>query len=395
MRAHLRPRLIASSLLWVFTLAGLVGLAFARRFAVKVVTPPGNAVYDLDILSIRGGGDSGQIVTLPRNPDTQLSGEYSLVSVGGADLTLVGDIVSCSSKTVDRRVLRVSGNPLVVGDKVKFCGWTYLHPNELKLPWTEIVLRVEEVDLPAWVVFPDQPVGETWTIHIHGRATRRSETLRSAGITASCGMTSVVVTYRNDEEVTGGNTGHSLGRYDLGSSEWRDVEAAVDYALEHGANNIVLYGWSMGAAIAAQLYQHSAHRDKLVGAIFDSPALDWREVLAFQGRLAHLPNWITAIGLWMLTSGVVRAGSTGGLDLSNLNAVAQLKEASLPLLILHSVVDGYVPIDAAERLAHDNRLVTLERFADAGHVKLWNADRARYERDVKDWLKRTLARPTS
>lgn len=387
MSARQRLRLWLTVGAIVFGAVTALATVVARRFAVKVVTPPGSAVYDQTILAMREDASRGPVVTLPLSEDSCLPGEFSLVSEGGASLTVVGDVIATHHDCVDRVVLSVTGESLVPGDRVKFCGWHYLDPSELRYPHREVTLRVGGRTLPAWVISPVDSAGDTWAVHIHGRATRRSEVLRSAAITASRGMASMIVTYRNDEELLGQRS----GRYDLGVTEWRDVDAAVEYALTQGASKFVLYGWSMGAVLSAQLMTYSQHRAHVIGAIFDSPALDWREVLMFQGQLARLPGWVTRFGVWMLSIGIVRAGSVRGVPFDELNAVDRLASTQMPILILHSTDDGYVPIHAADRLARLNRHVTLERFSGARHVKLWNANPAGYERVVNDWLSQVLS----
>ena len=52
------------------------------------------------------------------------------------------------------------------------------------------------------------------------------------------GYTSLMVSYRNDGDAPRSDD----HRYALGDREWLDVEAAIEYALEHGANDIVLLG---------------------------------------------------------------------------------------------------------------------------------------------------------
>jgi acetyl esterase/lipase len=89
------------------------------------------------------------------------------------------------------------------------------------------------------------------------------------------GITSLVVSYRNDGDAPRSRA----GAYALGATEWRDVDAAVSWALRHGARRIVLMGWSMGGAIALQTSLGSAHREQIVGVILDSPVVDWRTVL--------------------------------------------------------------------------------------------------------------------
>jgi len=85
------------------------------------------------------------------------------------------------------------------------------------------------------------------------------------------GYTSLIISYRNDGE------GPRLGneRSTLGFTEAEDAEAAVDYAVQNGAQRIVLFGWSMGAAIALQVASRTLERGVIVGLVLESPVPPW------------------------------------------------------------------------------------------------------------------------
>ena len=70
-----------------------------------------------------------------------------------------------------------------------------------------------------------------WAVLVHGRGARREETIRAMPPLLAQGWTCLAPTYRNDEGVPSGPD----GRYALGLSEWRDVEAAIQHAVDHGA----------------------------------------------------------------------------------------------------------------------------------------------------------------
>ena len=75
------------------------------------------------------------------------------------------------------------------------------------------------------------------------------------------------------------------------------------------------------------------------------------------------------------------------LDFERLDFVARAREISVPVLLLHSDDDGFVPSDASRALATIRPdIVQLEVFEVARHTKLWNYDRARWERVVGAWL---------
>src|SRR5215203_1858073 len=121
--------------------------------------------------------------------------------------------------------------------------------------------------------------GADWAVLVHGRGARKEETLRAVPVLHDAGWTSLVAAYRNDRDAPRGPD----GRYNLGLSEWRDVEAAMGYAVSHGARRILLLGWSMGAAIVLQALDRSPLSDYVVGVALDSPVIDWGVVLRHHG----------------------------------------------------------------------------------------------------------------
>ncbi len=100
---------------------------------------------------------------------------------------------------------------------------------------------------------------------MHGRGARREETIRALAPLLAEGWTCLVPTYRNDEGVPAGPD----GRYALGLSEWRDIDAAMGYALARGADELLLAGWSMGGAIVLQALDRSAHADAVGRVVLD------------------------------------------------------------------------------------------------------------------------------
>ena len=64
------------------------------------------------------------------------------------------------------------------------------------------------------------------------------------------------------------------GRYGLGVTEWADIEAAIDYALAHGAKDVVLFGYSMGGAIALQAADRSRLRKRILALVLDAPMIN-------------------------------------------------------------------------------------------------------------------------
>jgi pimeloyl-ACP methyl ester carboxylesterase len=357
--------------------AAVVTLVVART----VVTPPRRRLEDVRILSIDGAGD---IVTLGSTPESRLPGDYSLFFAGGSGHARVGEILAQTPETVTRRLVGIDAGDISRSRRGRFSGWFYTGPRELGFPVDDVDIPTELGLAPAWLV-PTATPTTRWVIQVHGRAVRREEALRAIPVFRDAGYTSLLISYRNDEDAPA-----SLdGRYGLGDTEWLDVEAALKYAIGRGATDVVLMGWSMGGATVLQTLTRSGLAGVVRGVVLDSPVVDWVVALRFQGGLRGLPNPIRSAAIALL--GRKWAGRLTGqhrpIDLSRLDFVRRSADLHVPILLMHSDEDGFVPATASLALATARPdIVTYERFTVAGHTMLWNYDRDRWNGAISRWL---------
>jgi alpha-beta hydrolase superfamily lysophospholipase len=357
--------------------AGAISVTVARR----VLIPPSRREEDVAIRRV--DLDAGLIV-LAATADSLLPGEYSFWFSREDGHARIGDIVAADAHTVTRRILGVDFGDLARARRGRVTGWFYLSPRDLGLPFRNLQIATPLGNAPAWII-PAAGSPTRWAIHVHGRAVRRSETLRAIPSFHDAGYTSLVVSYRNDGEAPRSPD----YRYALGDREWLDVEAAMRYALAHGAEEIVLVGWSMGGATVLQALTRSAYRESVTGVVLESPVVDWIAALDFQVRLRRLPVLIRAgvVLLFRHPWGGFFTGLAEPLDIDRMDFVTRAKELDRPILILHSEDDGFVPSTASRALAVARPdIVTYEAFEVARHTRLWNYDRERWEGAIRDWI---------
>ncbi|MBX9718520.1 MAG: alpha/beta hydrolase [Microbacteriaceae bacterium] len=353
----------------------------ALRVARDVVTPPRRRKEDVAIIGVdRAAGT----VRLGRTPDTIVPGHYSLWFDHDRGHARVGAIVEHDEVSVLRRLEGVQRGDLGRASRGRWAGWWYLTPSDLEVPFREVGIETPVGVAPAWLIKPEG-ASDAWAVIVHGRGVTRAEGLRAVSVFRGAGYHCLLISYRNDGDAPPSHD----GRYALGDEEWRDVEAAVAYARSAGARRIVLMGWSMGGATVLQCITRSPLATSVNGVVLESPVVDWIPTLRFQAAAAGLPPAVRDAALAMLGSG--RASSWVGLaepiDFDRLDIVARAAELSIPMLLLHSVDDGYVPSGASIALAAARPdVVRLERFAIARHTKLWNYDPRRWERAIRVWL---------
>lgn len=366
---------ISVALAGVLSAMAVASIHMARRVVTPAVRLPDTRILSLDT--------AAQTITLSRTPDTGLPGRYGLFTSGTADYVKLGSVLSETETSVKRKLLTHVPADARLAPDAAFSGWYYDRPEQLHLPFTPELIGSVVGPCPAWL-FPAGE-GDVWVIQIHGRGTTRAECLRAVPLLHSMGITSLVVSYRNDGEAPRSRA----GTYALGATEWRDVDAAVGFARRRGARRIVLMGWSMGGAIALQVSLNSAHREAIAGLVLESPVVDWRLVLEYQARMMKVPPTVSGLAIGALQSEwatpVTRSG--GAIPFDRLDVVARAAELRHPILILHSDDDGFVPSDASHDLvAARPDLVELQVFEVARHTKLWNYDQDRWSDSIRRWL---------
>ncbi len=364
--------------------AGLAAGAAATVFARKVVTPDEERPDDVDVLEAGPGS-----VTLRDTPETIAPGRYGIWQDGGRTHARLGHVLSYDEHagTVQRVLLGHDRGRLRPGrarwNMYFFCGTPM---SAAGLAYQDVEVTGEAGPLPGWLV-PGSAAssGTTWALLIHGRGATREECLRALPVLHRLGVTSLVAAY----STTAGLPTATTGRYHLGDREWQDVEAAILFAAEQGASEIVLIGWSMGGAIAMQTVSRSWTADRVRGLILDSPVIDWRDVLAHQARLNHLPPAVGRLGQSVLShrSAWRLAGTQAPVDLDRLDWVARAAELSRPVLLIHSDDDEFVPSGPSRRLA-DARpdLVTYLSVAGARHTREWNVDPEAWDNAVARFM---------
>jgi alpha-beta hydrolase superfamily lysophospholipase len=378
-------RVVGGIAIGVLAAAGATALAAATLsilVARTVIIPPSRRTEDVTILSLDLA--AGTIV-LSSNADSRLPGVYSFWFTGDSGHARLGEIVSSDDDTVTRRVLGVDFGDLAGACRGRLSGWFHLSPRDLGFPYRDVTIETPLGPAPAWLVPAPGAPAKRWVINVHGRAVRRSETLRAVEPFRDAGYSSLIVSYRNDGDAPRSDD----YRYALGDREWRDIEPAMQYALDNGAEELVLMGWSMGGATVLQALTRSPLAGTVIGVALESPVVDWIATLDFQAAIRRFP----AIVRWGVRQlfrqrwGGFFTGLAEPLDLDRLDFVRRARELDRPVLILHSDDDGFVPSTASRALAVARPdIVTYEAFEVARHTKLWNYDRAKWVGAIRDWL---------
>lgn len=364
--------------------------ALALYFARRVITPARVREQDQEVLAVIRAGRGLQVI-LAATPDATVDGVYGLFFDGGRGHARIGRILSYSpaERTVLREVEAVYSGDLSTARRGSWSGAAYPDPAAIGLAAEEVLVPVDGGTAPAWLIRA-APASDVWAIMVHGRGATRQEGLRAVRTVRDLGMSSLLISYRNDGLAPSAQD----GRYGLGSTEWRDVEAAISYALAQGAREVVLFGWSMGGAICLQTADLSRHHHLIRAMVLDAPVINWVNVLAHHAELNRIPSAVGRYGQLMLGHPLGRrlTGLAAPVDLKAMDWVSRAVELRTPTLILHSVDDEYVPYGPSAALAEKNPdMVTFEPFSTARHTKEWNVDPERWERLVTAWLRQQLA----
>lgn len=361
---------------------GALGIAIARR----VVLPSTRRT-----VSILDADDT--TLTLEATRQTTHPGTFG-VWFGPNGHAVIGAIVrhDPAAGTVTRQISRVTGGDLRPAERVRWTGHVYPDAQSLHPDARDVDITVDGGTAPAWLIPSHHPGdGDTWAIHVHGIRTTRLTALRSVPAAQQAGYTSLVISYRGDGE------GPPVPRNasTLGQTEWRDVDAAVSYALDHGAHTVVLFGWSMGASPVLLTTERSPARDRISAVVLIDPVTEWRAAIRAGAARAHLPEVLgTLVAAILSTPRLSRAaGLAAPIDLRELDWT-RARRLTTPCLVIHSPGDTEIPLALSRRFAaaHPDT-VDLVEFPAAAHGWEYNANPDTFNHTITTWLAERAGKP--
>lgn len=349
--------------------AGLGAVGLGWFYSNVLIGPAQEEVFPERVLA---AGD-GTITLAPSRLALQ-PGVWGVRWAGG--LAVVGPVLRRDRRAVVR-ALRAGPVPPPGTPAIVDAGPWDPDPAARGLAFAEVAVPTPLGPAPAWSVPAD---GAVWVVAVHGRGSSRREVLRVLPALHAAGYPVLAITYRNDE----GAPRSPDGRYHLGDTEWEDVEAAVRYALVHGARAVALFGWSMGGALTGAFLDRSALAANVSAVVWDAPLVDWLATLRQQARIRRLPPALTRVAAAITSRRI-------GIDFDRFDLRARPPAVRPPTLVVHTTADTAVPVAASRALvAAAPGLGWPMRYlevADVEHTAAWNADPDGYERAVVEFLR--------
>ncbi|MBQ8823377.1 MAG: alpha/beta hydrolase [Lachnospiraceae bacterium] len=222
--------------------------------------------------------------------------------------------------------------------------------------------------------------GAPFQIQFHG--------YKSSGYVDFCGGTKLAIKLGYNVLVVDQRShGKSEGKtITFGVKERRDCLGWIDYVLQRFGQDtkIVLAGISMGAATVLMASQEKLPAN-VKGIMADCPYSSPKEIICKVGRELHFPL--------ILLYPFIKLGARvfGGFALEESSAVEAVKNAKVPILLIHGEADGFVPCEMSHAIkATGGDIVELHTFPEATHGMSYMVDAKRYEEITINFLERIM-----
>lgn len=229
----------------------------------------------------------------------------------------------------------------------------------------------------AWFV-PAANMTGPWAVYVHGVGGIRENGYRQLSILNEAGIPTLMITYRNDRN--GPPDPNPL--YAFGTTEWRDLDAAVSWLLGRGAPRVIIAAESMGGAIAGMFLKNSEQTDKVVGLALDAPALDFHEVVADKLGARLLPFAGT-----LASAGIRVFDLYRGAKLRTAQSLDTVAAFPAPVFLAHGSGDTLVPVTISDRLVAERKGPVTYLRTSANHLLSFKESPARYREEMLGWLK--------
>jgi uncharacterized protein len=224
-------------------------------------------------------------------------------------------------------------------------------PESFGVDYRPLELRADDgTELYSWFL-PARGEARATVLFLHGNAENISTHFASVAWMPAAGFNVLALDYRG--------YGRSGGSPSLRGAQL-DIDAAMQALLARpdvDPKRIIIFGQSLGGALAIHYVAHSAHRANVRAVVVDSPFSDYRliskEKLA--GSLITWPfQWLPSL--------------TVNNDYSPQASVHAL--SPIPLLLIHGDQDAVVPSHHSQRLYDGaSQPKDLWIVPDAGHIQ--------------------------
>jgi len=222
-------------------------------------------------------------------------------------------------------------------------------PADVGLEHEAVELRTADgVTLSAWFVPAPEPGPAPTVLFLHGNAGNISHRLDTIAFLHDLGAATLIIDYRGYGESDGTPSEAGLQRDARAAWSWLTTERGL------GAEWIVLYGRSLGGAVAAWL----AAEHRPAGLIMES-------------TFTSLADLGAEIYPWLPVRLLLR---------HRFDARAALARVEAPTLVAHAREDELVPFDHARRLAEVSPPVIELVELDGGHNRVIGSTRGYRDR---------------
>ena len=211
---------------------------------------------------------------------------------------------------------------------------------------------------------------------------------RSAGLTDFCGGAELSRELSHnlllvDQRAHGKSQGRTIT---FGIKERYDVLSWVEYAVERFGpdTKILLYGISMGASTVLMASELPLPVN-VKGIVADCPYSSPTKIILSVARKMRIPSVLAGLFSW------AGAKVYGGFDLRETDPVRAVKNAKVPILLIHGEADSFVPCDMSGEIQRANpQKVYSCTFPGAEHGISFLVDPERYRHIVKEFCEKVL-----
>jgi pimeloyl-ACP methyl ester carboxylesterase len=325
-------------------------------------------------------------------------GVYGIIGQNGD--AVIGKIMSTEGTVVKRELISLNGT-IVEGDRIRgtslvvrdenneykilgTSGWSgqasegvYTPKSVSNLDYETIYYESNLGKFPAYLT-NDGNVGIVIFVHgFRGDYSREVFAKMRAGEIVDMGYRSMIISYRNDK----GLPKDPSGIFQYGTTEWQDIDAAINKALEF-TDNVVLFGTSGGGGPISSWLENVGDENKVKGIIYEAPVINFWKSVEVNGaaRYPWVPKQL--FGYFKIVTEI-----RYGVDFQKMDFTEAVINSDIPVLLFHGDDDEWVPVEMSDLIAESRvNNLTYIRYENVGHVTSWNADPDNYIYQLKTFL---------